>query len=306
MANTLNLMGYGVYAVASRSLEKAKEFAKECKAEVAYGSYEALAQDEKVQLVYVATPHSEHFNNMMLLLKYKKPVLCEKAFTKSYDEALKVIESFKAQNVFVTEAIWTRYMPLRRTLDSVLAFGVIGEVKTVTANLCYKIDHKERLIKPELAGGALLDVGVYALNFAIMVLGSEVEVASSSCVLSPLGVDYQNSFTLRSKSGALAVLFSGMNCVSDRKGIIYGTNGRIEVENINNPASFTVMDLEGNVIKKEVAPKQLNGFEYEVQECIDSVLEGKVEAPSMKHEEILQVMQIMDSMLKSWGVVYPR
>ena len=190
MAETLNGMeGASAYAVASRSLEKAEEFAKLNHVEKAYGSYEEMLQDEQVELVYVATPHSHHLEHGKLCIKYGKPILMEKAFTANVDQARELLDCARDRGVFITEAIWTRYMPSRKKIDHIIASGQLGEICSLTANLGYALTDKKRMTDPALAGGALLDVGIYPLNFASMVLGNDVEKMTSACVKYKTGVD---------------------------------------------------------------------------------------------------------------------
>ena len=173
MAKTLNGMKEAeAYAVASRSPEKAEEFARKNHVEKAYGSYEEMLADEEVELVYIATPHSHHLEHGKLCISYGKPVLCEKSFTANAAQARELLDYAAEKKVFITEAIWTRYMPSRKMIDDIIASGELGEIKMISANLGYELTDKERMLRPDLAGGALLDVGVYTLNFASMVLGT--------------------------------------------------------------------------------------------------------------------------------------
>lgn len=241
MADTLNKMkNVRCYAIGSRSKEKAESFAKKHGCKKAYGSYEQLAADKKVDLVYIATPHSEHYEHAKLCIEHGKPVLCEKAFTANAAQAEDLLAFAKERNVLITEAIWTRYMPMLQTIKDVLDSGAIGVPTMLTANLGYAINGVARLNDPALAGGALLDVGVYALNFASMIFSSAVEKMTSVCTYTKTGVDEQNSITLVFEGGRMAVLNSSMLSISDRKGIIYGTKGFAVVENINNFESITV------------------------------------------------------------------
>ena len=164
------------YAVAARSLERAQAFAEKYGFSKAYGSYEEMLADPLVDLVYIATPHSHHYLHAKMCLEAGKNVLCEKAFTVNADQARKLFALAKEKNLLITEAIWTRYMPSRKMIDDIISSGVIGEVTAVTANLNYAISEVERIRKPELAGGALLDVGVYTINFASMVLGDKQQI----------------------------------------------------------------------------------------------------------------------------------
>lgn len=306
MAETLNRMkGVKLYAVASREKVKADVFAGKHGVKKAYGSYEELVSDNKVELIYIATPHSEHYENARLCLENNKPVLCEKSFTANAAQAEELFKLAREKHVFITEAIWTRYMPMLKTIREVIGSGVIGDPKTLTANLGYVIDKVERILSPALAGGALLDVGVYPINFAMMIFGNDIEKVRSSCTYTDTGVDRQNTVTLQYGDGKYAVLNSSMESLSDRKGIIYGTKGFAIVENINNFESITVYDASYKKAAEYKRPKQISGYEYEVEASIRAIRAGKIQCEEMPHEEILRVMKLMDSLRKEWGIVYP-
>lgn len=307
MAKTLNAMNGDVqcHAVASRDLERAKQFANEHHIPKAYGSYEELAADPAVEIIYIATPHSHHAEHAKLCIRHGKAVLCEKAFAKNAPEAKSVLDFAKEKNVLITEAIWTRYMPSRKMIDEIIASGIIGKITSLTANLHYAISHRERLINPALAGGALLDVGVYTLNFALMHFGTEIERVESSAALTKTGVDGTNSITLYYKDERTAFLNSGMFSRSDRKGIFFGERGYIVIENINNPNAICVFDDCDTVIKKLEVPPQISGYEYEVEETAAALKAKQLECASMPHSETLRVLELMDSLRKSWGVKFP-
>ena len=307
MTRTIKGMtGAECYAIASRSSEKARRFADEHGFAKAYGSYKELVEDENVDLVYIATPHSEHCENAMLCIDHAKPVLCEKAFTVNAEEARKLQKAAAEKKVFLTEAIWTRYMPSRKLIDDVLASGIIGEVDMLTANLSYTISGKPRLTDPALAGGALLDVGVYGINFALMHFGKDIERIDSSVRMTETGVDGHESITVHYKDGRLAVLTHGMFSRSDRKGIFYGSNGYIVVENINDPREINVYDMNDTLIKHVDVPPQITGYEYEVYESLECIKAGKLESTSMPLSESVFMMSVMDSIRKDWGLVYPK
>ena len=235
MAQTLNGMEDAcAYAVASRDIRRAEEFAEKNHVEKAYGSYAEMLMDDKVDLVYIATPHSHHLEHGKLCISYGKPVLCEKSFTANVKQAKELLAYAKEKNVFITEAIWTRYMPSRKLIADILSSGELGELKGLSANLGYDVVDKERMVKPELAGGALLDVGVYPLNFASMCFGNEIEKITSACVWSPTGVDAQDAMILTYKDGRLATLHAGMLAATEQYGIVYGTKGYMIAYNINN------------------------------------------------------------------------
>jgi predicted dehydrogenase len=181
----------------------------------------------------------------------------------------------------------------------VLGSNVIGEPTMLTANLGYNISYKERIAKPELGGGALLDLGVYVLNFASMVFGNDISDIASICTFNNLGMDMQDSITLRYVNGKMAVLNATALANSDRSGIIYGTNGYVVVENINNPESITVYDNAYKKVATYKRPKQISGYEYEIEACVKAISEGWTECPQMPHSESLKIMNMMDFIRKS-------
>ena len=306
MAKTISQMeNVTCYAIGSRSLEKAEAFAQKYGFQKAYGSYEELVKDEEVELVYIATPHSEHFENAMLCIRHKKPVLCEKAFTANAKQAKELLDYARKEKVFITEAIWVRYLPMLQTIRQELADGVIGSPTMLTANLGYLINEVPRLQRPDLAGGALLDVGVYPINFARMIFGDRIVKISSACTYTDSGVDEQDSITFLYEDGKVAQLAASMLGLSDRRGTIYGTKGFMVIENINNFESLTVYDTNYREVKRIDRPAQITGYEYEVEACMRALSEGKLECGEMPHEETLRVMELMDGLREEWGVKFP-
>lgn len=306
MADTIRQMeDVELYAVASRNQEKAGVFAKKFGFQKAYGTYEELAADENVDLVYVATPISEHCDNVKMLLQAGRNVLCEKAFSVNAQEAREMTALAREKGLLLAEAMWVRYMPMTRTLQEVLKSGAIGTPYTLTANLAYLIAHVPRMVQPELAGGALLDVGVYTLTFASVAFGDEIASVDSTVILTDTGVDAQSSTTFVYKDGKMAVLNSSLRVISDRQGIIYGTKGFVVVENINNFESITVYNEEREVTARYEQPQQITGYEYEVRACAEAIRKGLCECPEMPHEETIRIMSQMDAIREKWGLKYP-
>ncbi|MGN0130864.1 MAG: Gfo/Idh/MocA family protein [Lachnospiraceae bacterium] len=306
MADTISKMKTAeCYAVASRSMEKAMEFASLHHVTKPFGSYEEMLADKDLELVYIATPHPFHFEHAKMCIDAGKPVLVEKPFCVNAKEAEELLAYAKEKNVFITEAMWIRYMPMYETILKVLKSGAIGEPRMITANLAYPMLHKERLLKPELAGGALLDVGIYPLNFADMVSDAAVKDIQAVAVMTADGVDAHDSITIRYTDGSMAVLNTSMQTVSDRKGIIQGTEGVMIIENINNFETLTVYDKDykKKVFKK--APKQISGYEYEVEACRKALKRRKKECDQMPHEVTLKMMRQMDLIRGQIGLVYP-
>jgi len=306
MAETLKSMRNATcYAVGSRTKENADRFAAKYGIKKAYDSYEELVQDPKIDLIYVATPHSEHFKNVKLALLAKKNVLCEKAFMLNEKQAEVIFKYAEEKNIFISEAMWTRFHPMRKKLTEILASNVIGEPSMLTASLGYNIVTKDRIAKPELGGGALLDLGVYTLNFASMVFGDDVEEIVSVCSHNDKGMDLNDSITLKYKNGKMAVLNATALSVSDRSGVIYGSKGYIIVDNINNIEGISVYDADHNEIAYYKRPKQKTGYEYEVDACIKAMAQKWTECPDMPHSESLKMLNFMDYIRKSNKISFP-
>ncbi len=293
------------YAVASRDYGRAADFAKQWGFEKAYGSYEEMVKDSQVELVYVASPHSHHYEHTRLCLEHGKHVLVEKAFTVNAKQARELIQLSEEKGLLLAEAIWTRYMPSRKMIDDILASGVLGNVTSLTANLGYILPHVERMQNPELAGGALLDLGVYPINFALMAFHGSIKEVNAAAIMSPKGVDWMNSITLSFADGKMAVLHSDMLAQTDRQGVISGDKGYLEVQNINNCEEIRVFNLERKMTASYQVPEQINGYEYEVLSCIRAIEEGRTECEEMPHSETLRVMELLDRIREQWGMSYP-
>ncbi len=292
-----------LYAAASRSIEKAEAFAKEFGAEKAYGSYEEMAADESVDLVYIATPHAFHAENAVMCLENGKHVLVEKPLAVNAEQAERVFSLAERKGLFAGEAMWSRFQPIQKTINEIIKSGRIGEVTQVTAFTGGEMTNVKRLTEPELAGGALLDVGIYPLNFASMAINEPVARIDTNAKLSEKGVDLQNAFILTYESGKMAVLGSSMVSEMDSKGVIYGTEGRIEAEFIIDIFSITIY-ADG---KREITerPPQTTGFEYELEAAIKAIERGDTQTEEMPHGETVKMLGIMDELRKRWGVRYP-
>lgn len=306
MATTLQQMkGTECYAIASRDIKRATEFADKYGFERAYGSYADMLNDPYVELVYIATPHSHHYEHIKMCLNHGKHVLCEKAFCANAAQAEEVMLMAEERRLLLAEAMWTRYMPMRGLINKVLKSGIIGNPTSLSANLGYPLISKSRLVRPELAGGALLDLGVYVLNFASMVFGNAIDSIAANCVKLDSGVDAQENIMLTYRDGKMASLYATMLAQTDRRGLINGTNGYIEIENINNYEMVRVFNLERKIVAEYTAPTQITGYEYEVQSVMRAIREGRIECPEMPHSEILRMMQLMDSIRSAWNIVFP-
>ncbi len=310
MARTLNGMEekgtqFCCYAVAARDFARAKEFAARYGFEKAYGSYEEMLADDKVDFVYIATPHGYHYEHIKLCLEYGKHVLCEKAFTLNAAQAREVFAIAEAKGLLLTEAIWPRYQPMRKILDELLASGVIGKTHLMVADIAFDSDHVPRMHRPELGGGSLLDITIYPLNTAIMAFGDQVTKADSSVQLTDEGVDAQESITLHFADGKMAVIAASMYAEGDTSVMFCGEKGRIHLENIFNPVSLTIYNKKGELVDKIMRPEQITGYEYEVRSCIRAIESGKTECPEMLHKDTLFMLDLMDGLRADWGMKYP-
>ena len=305
-AITLNgLQGLRCYAIASRSQEKADAFAARWGVEKAYGSYAALLEDPEVDLVYVATPHSHHYGVTRDALLKGLPCLVEKAFMANLKQARAIVDLARSRKVFLAEAIWTRYQPALDMVLNLIRGGRIGEPRLITATLGYSMGGKERIMRPDLCGGALLDLGVYALNFVRMFCDRPIVSMDSQCVKTPTGMDWSNAISIVLEGGILANVQSSACCVGDNIGVIAGTEGNLIIDNINNPQTIRVNGPD-RVFREELkVPPQITGYEYQFLACRDALEAGLLEPPQMPLEETLYIMELMDGLRAKWGVHYP-
>lgn len=294
-----------MYAVASRSIEKAKAFAAEWGFEVAYGSYQDFAKDDNVDLVYIATPHSEHFKNAMLCIEAGKNCLVEKPICVNRVQAAELFSRARAKGVFVAEAMWTRYQPSKDIVRAIIDSGRIGQIHYMESDFSCPISGVERLSNPELAGGALLDLGIYSLTAPAMYLGTDVSEVKSSMVMSDTGVDATTTVFLTYMHGAMARAKCSMTDAESNYVKIVGDKGYMVFGPIHVPNEIRVYDMDGEL--QDTIPINFiaNGYEYEVLECKAAMEAGKLEPDSMPHAETLRIMGWMDSIRNHAGFVYP-
>ncbi|MBR1427582.1 MAG: Gfo/Idh/MocA family oxidoreductase [Prevotella sp.] len=299
------LKGINCYAIASRSMEKAEAFAAKWGVERAYGSYSDLLDDDRVDLVYVATPHSHHYEVTRQAIEKGRPCLVEKAFMANHEQSLAIVKLAESRKVFLAEAIWTRYQPVVSMVRSLIEDGRIGMPRLITATLGYSMGNKERIMRPDLCGGALLDLGVYAINFVRMFCDADIQQIESQCVKSETGIDLSNAISFRLSNGVLANVQSSACCVGDNIGVIAGTAGNLIIDNINNPQRITVNTHDRVFVEEIAVPQQITGYEYQFLVCKECIAKGLLEPEQMPHRETLYVMQLMDGLRKKWGVHYP-
>ena len=305
-AITLNgLKECEAYAVGSRSQDKADAFAQKWNIARAYGSYSELIADPDVDLIYVGTPHSHHYDVTKEALLAGKPCLVEKAFMANARQTEEIIRIARERRVFLAEAIWTRYQPAVKMIRDLIASGRIGAPRLLTATLGYSMGNKERIMRPDLCGGALLDLGVYALNFARMFFPADIVSIDGTCVKSNTGMDLTNAMTLVLADGMLCNLQSSAQCVGDNIGVIAGTEGNLIIDNINNPQTITVNGPDRTYIETIRVPQQITGYEYQFIACRQALMDGLLEPRDMPLDETLYIMQLMDGLRRKWDVRYP-
>ena len=305
-ATTLNgIEDCEALAVGSRSQEKAEAFASKWGIAKAHGSYRELIDDPDVDLVYVGTPHSHHFDVTKEALLAGKPCLVEKAFMANYRQAKEIVDLAHDRKVFLAEAIWTRYQPVVEMVRQLMKDGRIGIPRLLTATLGYSMGEKPRIMRPDLCGGALLDLGVYALNFVRMFFPADIVSMESQCVKSDTGMDLTNAISMVLSDGMLCNLQSSAACVGDNIGVIAGTEGNLIIDNINNPQQITVNGPDRTYIETIHVPKQVTGYEYQFAACRQALIDGLLEPREMPHAETLYIMQLMDGLRRKCGVRYP-
>lgn len=295
-----------IVAVGSRDRARAEQFAARYEVPTAHASYEALVADPGVDAVYVASPHSGHHEHALLAIAAGKHVLVEKAFTRSEAEAREVLDAAKTAGVFVMEAMWTRFLPHVAALRSVLERGDIGEVVTLVADHGQAFNHlpaTHRIHNPELAGGALLDLGVYPVSFAHDLLGVPDSVSATG-VLTPTGVDGQDSIVLGYGPRTQALLSTTVWSRTATTAVISGTEGRIEVADaFYRPTTFRVVRNDGSQWTFEQPVD--GGFQYQAAEVARRITEGATESPRITWANTLEVMATMDEVRRQVGVTYP-
>jgi predicted dehydrogenase len=296
-----------VTAVGSRSDERAAAFAAEFGVERAHGSYEALVADTEIDAIYVASPHSEHHDHALLALAAGKPVLVEKAFTRSAAEAAAVIDAARSQGLLAVEAMWTRFLPHIDVVRRCLEDGVLGEVKTVEADHGQLLhpDGPRRLADPALAGGALLDLAIYPISFAHLVLGSFTAVQALG-VLADTGVDAGETVAVTGPQGAVGTLSSTMAAKTPCVASVSGTVARLEIDGwFYQPNTVRLVGPDDREIDRFETPRREHGLAYEAAEFARLLVSGATESDLLPLDETLRIMQVLDDIRAQLGVRFP-
>jgi len=312
--------GAELVAVGARSAARAEAFGAKWGIPHRHGSYAALAADPDVEVIYIGSPHPFHYEHALLCLDAGKHVLVEKPFALNAQQASAMIERARRKGLFLMEAMWTRFLPAMVQVRQWLADGAIGEVELVRANLSFTADFnpQSRLFAPDLAGGALLDVGIYPISFAFMVLGAP-QTIHSTAALGPTGTDDRSAYLFGYEGGRTALLSSAVRLTVPVEAQIIGTAGMIEIhEPWINPRTVTLatpvqpgvqsrLIFEGNLFDRRTvhAPTQGNGYNYEAQEVGRCLRAGATESAVMPLDESLAIMRALDTLRGQWGLRYP-
>jgi dihydrodiol dehydrogenase / D-xylose 1-dehydrogenase (NADP) len=298
--------GARLLAVGSRSADRAALFAREHGAERSYGSYDDLVTDPDVDVIYIANPHPFHAASSILCLEHGKAVLCEKPFTVSAPEAIRVVETARRRNVFAMEGMWTRFFPALQQVRRWINEGRIGEVRAVQADLAnrFSSDPTSRMMNPSLAGGALLDLGIYVVSFASFVMQREPVSIVAQMHRGKTGVDEQTAMLLKYDNGAIASLFCGNQLTTRRHAMVFGTEGWIELPGEFRKVARAYLHAGHETIEFN-EPHRVNGFEYEVMEVNRCLRDGLIESPVLPHSEIIAIMNTLDAIRDQQGLVYP-
>jgi dihydrodiol dehydrogenase / D-xylose 1-dehydrogenase (NADP) len=301
-----------IYAVASRSVSSAMAFAQKHGAPKYYGSYEEMANDDELDIIYIGTPHSKHYENVMMFLKAGFAVICEKPLGVNAAQTQKMIDKAREKNVFLMEGMWTRFFPAIQQVQQWISSGRIGQPRMIHAEFGYddSANKQQWLFQHDMAGGALLDVGIYPLAMAFAIFGSDpVHVTTSAHIVN--GVDEYNTFTLEYADDCIAVLSSGIGLKMGNRVFIGGNEGSVQLgegwwhADRAEYASFGEVDI-GISSNHEVfsQPFPGTGFQYEATAVQQHILNGLKEAPEMPLDETLKIASMMDRIRKEWKLVY--
>lgn len=293
-------------AVASRNLSSAKEFADNYNIPKAYASYQELADDPEIDVIYIGTPHTFHLENSVMCMRKGKAVLCEKALTINANEAREMVRVAREENVFLMEAMIPRHVPLLRKVVQWVKDGRIGEVRMVKASRCARRDFsmEARQLNPELGGGALLDVGVYVISFASQILGKAPVECVGMSHIGEYGSDEQGVALLKYNKGEIADLSFALRTEAVNEAYILGTEGWIKIDDVFAVPTKATLFINKKEVETIEEPIIGNALNYEAEEVMRCLKAGLKESPYMLLNESIEIMEIMDKVREPWGFKY--
>ncbi|MHC5142376.1 MAG: Gfo/Idh/MocA family protein [Planctomycetota bacterium] len=293
-------------AIASTNAQRAKEFAKKYSIPDIHEGYGKLFSSEAVDIVYIATPHNFHCNNALDALKAQKHVLCEKPMAVNRSQVKQMINAAQENTVFLMEAMWTRFLPMMTEVRDIIEDGTIGDPQLLYADFGVKFDYdpKHRTYNPDLAGGALLDLGVYCIALASMIFGKPNTILST-VKIAETGVDERSTVILEYENSKVAVLFQALDLEGPREALIVGTEGSIKLHSGWTAGSDYTLKLNNGTEKTFKAETYENGFIYQIMAVQDSLDAGKTQCELMSLDETLAITETMDALRSQWGLTYP-
>lgn len=298
--------GLNVAAVGSRTGDKANDFARRFDIPNAWGSYQELVSDPSVDIVYVATPHTQHVSAALLALEAGKHVLIEKPFTLNAKEARKIVNLAREKNLIVLEAMWTRFLPHMKRIHEIIDAGVLGTLHSLSAEhrQFLPTDPGHRLNALELGGGALLDLGIYPVSFAFDILG-EPESITATARFKDTGVDAEIATLMKHKGGAISTTVSALDCAGENSAVIYGAKARLTLDAVwYTPTSFRVEDYQGNILEEYNEPVSGRGMQFQAFE-MEKRVQTATESSLLSPDETVLVMQTLDAIRAKIGLIYP-
>ena len=287
-----------IAGVASRERNKAKKFAAaHCPDAKVFTGYEKLAASDEIDLIYITTPNTYHYEHAIMCIKEYKNILVEKPFAMSKAEADSIFFEAKNRGVFVAEAMWTSYTPLHKKALELIAQDKIGAVKYVTANLGYDIENVPRLNSQVLGGGSYLDLGVYTTNFALSFMGDDLKVSRVFARQISSGIDKDTTYSLETEDGSILGNFYVTMCAdTDRDGVVIGEKGKIRFSNINNYRKIALYTPDDQLVEEYVDPDDyLHGYVHEFEACADAVKKGLIQAPDMPWSRTAKIALLNDT-----------
>lgn len=296
---------YELTAFASRSYDRAREFADRYGAKYAYGSYEELAQSPRVDLIYVASPHNYHKAHTLMMLAGGKHVVCEKPFALNDTEADEMIALARKKGLFLMEAMWSRFLPAMRDLKARVEGGLIGDIYAFTGNFGFSSEYnpQSRVYSMSLAGGSLMDVGVYPINIAAYFLGCRFTSASSLAVKAPTGADARFFSQIGFEGGAGAQILSAVDMATESRVMLYGSRGFVEIPDFWHATRYDAR-ADGKTQTFRF-PEENEGHRHEFAHAAECVLSGRTESPVMPLNDTREILRVMAKMRREQGIVYP-
>ena len=295
-----------ICAVASSNQERADSFARKYNIPKAYDSYKALVADPAVEAVYISSLHHQHFEHSMLALEAGKPVLCEKPFTVNAIQTEKLISTAKEKKLFLMEALWTRFLPIYGIVRQWLDAGRIGEITLLTSTFGFRPERNEkgRLLNPNLAGGSLLDIGIYNLSISQWVMGGNPKSFKVHALIGDTGVDELLAGVLVYEKGVVSQFSCNFLSENSNDFFIYGSKGHIRIHPHFGGSTQATLNIKGKE-QAETAPFRASGFEYQTEEAMRCIRAGLLESPGISHADTLSTMRLMDSIRAEIGLKYP-